>query len=319
MNILGIERLVYGVQDLEASVRFHQDLGMELVESSQSGADFRMRNDTRVQLRRADDASLPPARIQWLPHLNGSTVREVVWGADSAQTLQEIATELTRDRNVTEDNTGTLHTIDDCGFHVGFAVTRRSGASLEPAPVNTVGTYGRLNRQAEAARKKPVGPHRAGHVVYWVRGDIPKQSEFYIDRLGFRLTDDGPSMRFMRCKGASDHHSLLFQREGDYYGFQHVAYEYKDHDEVMTVGSRLEGNGWKTNTGPLRHNISSSFSWYVWNPAGGAAEAYSDMDCVTDDWKPTYYDPKDPGFYGVSWVMARPGKKRARPGEWIDD
>ena len=37
--------------------------------------------------------------------------------------------------------------------------------------------------------------------------------DFYVKRLGFRLTDDGPSMRFMRCKGSSDHHSLLFQRE----------------------------------------------------------------------------------------------------------
>jgi catechol 2,3-dioxygenase-like lactoylglutathione lyase family enzyme len=319
MNIIGIEKLYYGVQDMDAATRFHEDWGMERADAGKNGADFRMRNDTFVHLRRADDASLPALKVTWLPHLSGSTMREVIWGVDNAQTLQSIGRELSKDRDVRQDGAGTLHVVDDAGLHVGFAVTQRKNVSLEPAPVNTVGTYGRLNKQAEGTKRRRVGPYRAGHIVYWMPGDLAKPVDFYIKRLGFRLTDDGPSMRFMRCKGSSDHHSLLFQREGDYFGFQHVAYEYKDHDEVMMVGSHMEQQGWKTNTGPLRHNISSSFSWYVWNPAGGAAEAYSDMDCVGDDWVVHYNDPKDPGFYGVSWAITRPGKKRARPGEWLDD
>jgi catechol 2,3-dioxygenase-like lactoylglutathione lyase family enzyme len=132
MNIVGIERLIYGVQDLDASTRFHEDLGMERVRSGADGADFSMRNDTLVQLRRADDSSLPPAKIRWLPHLNGSTVREVVWGVDNAQTLQAIATELTKDREVTQDDDGTLHAVDDCGFHIGFAITKRNGVGIRP-------------------------------------------------------------------------------------------------------------------------------------------------------------------------------------------
>ena len=319
MNILGIEKLYYGVRDMEASIRFHEDWGMDKVESGVKGADFRLRNDTFVHLRTAEDPALPAFQVKWLPNLIHSTVREVIWGVDNAQTLRAIATELSKDREVREDAGGVLHVIDDGGLPIGFMVTGRKAVSLEPLAINTVGTYGRLNRQAPGARKRAVGPYRAGHVVFWMPGDLVKPVDFYVKRLGFRLTDDGPSMRFLRCQGSSDHHSLLFQREGDYHGFQHVAYEYQDHDDVMTVGSRMEQQGWKTNTGPLRHNVSSSFSWYVWNPAGGAAEAYSDMDCVTDDWKPHYHDPKDPNFYGVSWAFARPGKKRARPGEWLED
>ena len=223
---------------------------------------------------------------------------EVIWGVDTPATLEAIGTEMARDREVRRDADGTLHIVDDGGLPVGFAVTRRKELSLEPPPINTVGTYGRLNRQASAASKRDVGPYRIGHIVFWMPHDLVKTVDFYVKRLGFRLTDDGPSMRFMRCKGSSDHHSLLFQREGDFHGFQHVAYEYGDHDDVMTVGARMEAQGWRTNTGPLRHNISSSFSWYLWNPAGGATEAYTDMDCVTDDWKPHYHDPKDPKFYG---------------------
>lgn len=319
MNIVGIEKLYYGVQDMEASIRFYQDWGMEKVEAGANGADFRLRNHTFVHLRRASDASLPPFQVKWLPHLCHSTMREVIWGVDNAQTLQAIGAELSRDREVQEDASGTLHVRDEGGFAVGFAVTRQKALAMEPAAVNTVGTYGRQNRQAAAAKRRTVGPCRAGHIVFWMPGDRVKPVEFYVKRLGFRLTDEGPTMRFMRCKGSSDHHSLMFQGEGDYHGFQHVAYEYQDHDDVMAVGSRMEQQGWKTNTGPLRHNISSSFSWYIWNPAGGAAEAYSDIDCVNDEWVPHYHDPADPDFYRVSWTYVRPGKRRARPGEWLED
>jgi hypothetical protein len=319
LNIVGIEKLYYGVEDMDASIRFHQDLGMEKEESGRHGADFRLRNDTHVHLRAANDASLPPATIRWLPHLTGSTVREVIWGVDNAATLEAVATEISRDREVTRDAAGVLHTVDDCGFHIGFMVTKRKDVAVEFPPVNTVGRNLRRNRQAEGTQRRRVGPYRAGHVVYWVPGDLVKLANFYIGRLKFRLTDEGPAMRFMRCAGSSDHHSLLFQREGDFNGFQHVAYEYRDFDEVMMAGSHLVAQGWKSNTGPLRHNVSSTCSWYVWNPAGGAAEVYSDMDCVDDDWVPHYHDPKDPSFYGVSWSVVRPGQRRARPGEWLED
>src|SRR3954447_19556591 len=186
MNIVGIEKLYYGVEDMDASICFHEELGMERADSGRSGADFRMRNNTFVHLRPADDASLAPSKVKWLPHLSRSTMREVVWGVDNAQTLEAIGAELGKDRDIRTDAAGILHTTDDGGLPVGFMVTQGKPVSLEPAPVNTVGTYGRLNRQAEAAKKKPVGPYRAGHVVFWMPGDLVKPVNFYVKRLGFR-------------------------------------------------------------------------------------------------------------------------------------
>ena len=318
MTILGIEQLVYGVEDLEAAIRFQEDWGMECIDRGIHGAGFRLQNETSVHLRHASDGSLPPAAIRWLPHLSRSTLREVIWGVDNSASLQAIAAELSRDREVRSDANGILHSVDDCGFYLGFMVSKRREIVLTPTEVNTLGSYTRRNRQADGTRRRRVSPYKAGHLVYWVTDKLDEGARFYVERLGFRPTDNSPAMRFMRANGSNDHHTLLLQREPGFWGFQHVAYEYKDFDEVMFAGCHMEERGWKTNTGPIRHNISSTCSWYLWNPAGGVSEAYSDMDYVDDNWVVGWNDPKDPGFYGVSWAV-RPGKRRARPAEWIDD
>ena len=80
----------------------------------------------------------------------------------------------------------------------------------------------------------------------------------------------------------------------------------------------MEEAGWKTNVGPIRHNICSSFSWYLWNPAGGCIEVLSDMDHCDEDWHVRIIDPRDPGFYGHSW-SARPEHRGVRPAQWLGD
>lgn len=319
MSILGVETLIYGVDDLAAARRFQADWGMEAVEENTKGVDFRLRNNTFVKLRLANDAGLQPATIRWLPHLMKSTLREAIWSVDTQASLDAIGAELSRDRNVTVDAEGVLHAADEAGFHLGFAVTRREQIALALPPTNTLGSYSRRNQQADGVRRRRVSPYKAGHLVYWVpdEGMMKTNARFYVERLGFKPTDNSTNMRFMRAGGCNDHHTLLMQWEPGYWGFQHVAYEYKDFDEIMLLGCHMEEQGWKTNTGPLRHNISSTCSWYLWNPAGGVSEAYSDMDYVDDNWVVGNYDPKAPGFYGVSWAV-RPGARRARPAEWID-
>jgi len=320
MNIVGVERITYGVSDVPLANRFQKDWGLDCIEEGAAGAEFRLLNDTRISVRRADDGSLPPAKIDWdVPH-RGSTAREVVWGVADSATLQAIGAELSKDREVRADNHGVLHTTDDDAYHVGFMVTERKPLKYEPTAVNTVDNFGRLNRPADGTVLRRVGPTRMGHVVYWSPTDFRKSAEFYLKRLGFRLTDDmGKGGLFMRCAGANDHHTLLLQPHGPAYGFQHVAYEFKDFDEVMLLGCQVEKGGWKTNVGPLRHNVSSSMSWYIWNPAGGLSEAFSDMDEVDDNWVVRHFRPgEDPSFYGSSW-RARPEQAGIGPATWKNE
>ena len=318
MNIVGLDSLVYGVDDLDAAIRFHRDWGLEMLESGTSGADFALADGTMIHIRRADDGTLPPARIEW-EHLGASTAREVVWGVDGPATLEAIAAELAADRDVRAGDDGTIHAADDLGAAIAFRVSRRVAEALDLPDTNTVGSNPRRNRPAEGAARHPARPRRFGHVVYWAPGDLEAAAAFYIDRLGFRLTDRvGNGGIFVRCAGTTDHHNVLLQQQGGYLGFQHVAYEFRDFDEVMLLGAHMEAQGWRTNVGPLRHNIGSSLSWYIWNPAGGLAEAYCDMNSADDDWQVRTFDPSDPSFYGHSW-NARPEQAGRRPADLHDD
>ncbi len=317
MRISGINALDYAVEDLDQAVRFYRDWGLDLQSNDASGAEFTLADGATIRLRRADDPDLPPALINWA-HLGGSTVREVTWGVDSATGLDAIGAELSKDRAVTSKSDGSLHTTDDLGFHIAFRVGVRGKPKTDLPDTNSVDNAARRNIPAEGATRMNVKPLRMGHIVFWTP-DFKSAASFYAGRLGFRITDNvtGGGI-FLRCAGTNDHHNLLLQSGGDYLGFQHVAFEFRDFDAVMLHGAHMEKNGWRTNVGPLRHNIGSSISWYIWNPAGGLAEAYCDMDYADDDWVVRDFNPEDPSFYGHSW-NARPEQAGRRPADLHDD
>jgi hypothetical protein len=58
MNIVGLDGVVYGVEELNRCIEFRDDFGLNQTEAN-------------------DDPALPPSPEE------GSTVREVFWGVDS--------------------------------------------------------------------------------------------------------------------------------------------------------------------------------------------------------------------------------------------
>src|ERR1700744_441015 len=128
MALLGIETLIYGVDDLEACLKFYDDFGLRSVERDAGGAAYRLPEGSSFVVRRNDDPRLPPA------FLNGSGPREVIWGVDSADALEAIAAELGRDREVRRDPDGTLHTRDEAGINIGFRLFARQPLAVDPAP-----------------------------------------------------------------------------------------------------------------------------------------------------------------------------------------
>jgi hypothetical protein len=157
MNIVGVERIYYGAANVALATRFHKDYGLDCVDEGAEGADFRLLNNTSVHIRRADDGTLPPAKIDWAP-VSDSTAREVIWGVDTRATLEAVGAELAKDRAVRADNEGLLHTVDDQGYHIGFMVTQRKAVKTTLPETNTVDNIGRLNRVADGSIRKSVSP-----------------------------------------------------------------------------------------------------------------------------------------------------------------
>jgi hypothetical protein len=311
MNIVGLQSVIYGAEDVEAATRFHEDWGLELVDKSSTGSDFKLPDDTTVHIRQIDDDSLPP------PSVPGSTAREVIWGAADKDTLEAIGAELSKDREVTIDSEGGLHSYDDLGYQIGFRVTTRAIKPLNFPDSNTVGNASRVDERADVFSRGTVKQQRMFHAVYWAPGDTAAAAGFYLNRLGFKLTESllGKNF-FMRCGGSNDHHNLFFENGGNNVGFQHVAYEVRDSDEVLKCGTHMEEQGWQTQLGPGRHYFGSGWFWYFWNPAGGLIETGFDSDFISADWEPLHHDTIPPEA-ARPWMVRREeiGKPVAE-GDW---
>lgn len=292
MTIVRIESLVYGVEDLDAGARYFEDWGLQAVERGARGAEFSLPSGQTILLRPVADKSLPATAE------NASTLREIVWGVDTARSLERIGAELARDREVKAGADGTLHTRDESGFAIAF---RRSAAGAGKKSAGKKAGPSRMNRPFDPERR--ARPRRIGHVVYCVtRSDLEKATAFYVERLNFRLSDGTPGGNFMRCQGTHDHHSLFLLSRPDRRAFDHVAFEVRDIDEIMLGGKYMMGRGWKPNTSVGRHILGSNLFWYFHNPCGGRTEYYADMDQMDDKWKPRIWETH-PGY--AMWMMDR--------------
>jgi catechol 2,3-dioxygenase-like lactoylglutathione lyase family enzyme len=305
MNITGIHSIVYGCEDLEAAGRFLSDLGFDATADDGAGASYGLADGTSLVLRPMDDDSLPEAPV------DGDTAREIIWRVDSTDVLQRIAAELSSDRNVRQTPDGVLHVTDDLGYALGFKVAAATPVTLEAPVINTLGNRRRRNTRADGTEVKIPKLLRMAHVGLWAPGDVDENKGFYVDRLGFRETDYVKNIGvFLRAQGSSEHHDVFLSRRGERRGFQHVACEVRDFDEVMFLGSHLEAQGWQTHFGPGRHIFGSNIFWYFWNPAGGLLEITADLDSIDDAWEMGYHEtlPKGAG----TW-LARPVDQQRIP------
>jgi len=300
MALLGIETLLYGVDDLDVAARFYDDFGLEAVERDARGVRYRLPEGSSFVLRKSDDPDLPPA------FLKGQGPREIVWGVDTQASLDAIAAELARDREVRTDPDGTLHTRDEAGINIGFRLFDRMDLGVSGAPSeNNLSGVIRWNQHRKWYERAT--PKLINHVVFGVP-DVDRAVAFYVERLGFRLTDimRGFGM-FMRCDGRHDHHNLFFFRGGGRLFFSHVSFGVETIDELMVGAMQMQRQGWTSDVGLGRHRISSLVFYYMDSPAGGQTEYSADSDYLDDDWKPRMWDQ---AFGQHHWLAVLPADAR---------
>jgi len=290
MTITRVEKLVYGVADMDAGTRYFTDWGLKRENTEGGHPLFRTRTNQEIELRPADDPSLPPS-----PDPAPSTLRGAIWGVRDAAGLKALADDLSRDRDVREDADGTVWTTDESGNAVGLAVSSPVKADVGAFPVNRNDDKPRMNIQFEPA--KQANPIRIGHVVYAIRlEDREKAVSFYLDRLQFRLSDSTKTGGdFMRCAGGNDHHNLFLISRADRNAFDHASFELENFDTIMMGGKYMKQAGWEADTTPGRHILGSNYYWYFRNPCGGKTEYFADMDQMDDNWEPRIWE-ESPGF-----------------------
>ena len=130
------------------------------------------------------------------------------------------------------------------------------------------------------AREVADRPCKLSHVVF-NSGDAENASGYFVDVLGFRLSDRTRMMDFVRCN--RDHHSVAFVRaEGS--TLNHIAYEMPDLDSVMRGAGRLRDNGYPIEWGVGRHGPGANVFSYFIGPNNVVIEYTGEIEQVDDDY-----------------------------------
>lgn len=136
--------------------------------------------------------------------------------------------------------------------------------------------------------------------------DANRTLAFYIDVLGFKLTDCTPSMSFVRC--GSDHHAIVFV-DSRVCTLDHVAFEMPDIDSVMRGVSRLRNRGYHLEWGVGRHRVGKSVFAYFVAPEGTVVEYAWDIEQVDDSRRVSSPDEWSPDRTDL-WGTAEPPSER---------
>ena len=279
MEISGIDRVVYGVEDMARGRAFFDDAGLKEISATNDEVVFETLNGAQVSLRPAEATDLPPA-IE-----SGSTARLVIWGVETDEAFDGFAKKLSIDLDDCKVTDNLITFKDPNGMAIGIRKTQRRKVQVTGSQANTIDNIVRINQPNPVyERAEPV---LIGHVVFKCV-DMPAMVEFYKDKLGFWESDSYEGKgTFLRCRANAVHHNtFLFQSPDDSSGLGHVAFVVRDIHEVMAGGLHLSKKGWSTTIGPGRHPVSSATFWYVANPCGGNFEYFADEDFYTEEWVP---------------------------------
>lgn len=162
----------------------------------------------------------------------------------------------------------------------------------EPLDVNCPGYSGRVGERSPSIfLDEPTRPRKLGHVLMGTP-DLEASMRFFIDVLGFKLSDSVPGLiAFVRC--STDHHNVGLMHAPVAF-LHHTSWQVDDIDAIGRGAQHLLDRDPTCSVWGLgRHFLGSNLFWYFRDPAGNFAEYYSDLDHIPDDdvWMARTWEP----------------------------
>jgi extradiol dioxygenase len=217
------------------------------------------------------------------------------WGLANETDLRQFSTEL-RDKGVD------VHPGDDA------LAAERQVAELvwfeDPWGIRHELSWGKRATPLSFTPGRPMrggfvtGEQGLGHVVFQVP-DLDEANRFYVDILGFRLSDrvstDRYTVRFYHVNGR--HHSLALSELPGFVGFNHLMLEVEHLDDLGTAMDLVHETGTAIVQTLGRHTNDLMTSIYIDTPSGMQIE-YGHGGLVVDDlsWVARSYDR--PSYWG---------------------
>jgi catechol 2,3-dioxygenase-like lactoylglutathione lyase family enzyme len=198
-----------------------------------------------------------------------------------------------------------IEDIDGPGGGVRVRLTDPNGFEVdavfgrEPQVEEPVGTQtwnmGDMRDRIDVLRRVSAGPahpFRIGHIVMLV-SDLQESWRWYSERFALLISDEvrapdihgTPVALFIRNDLGPvpvDHHMFNFATlPNQPAGFNHIAFEVRDIDDLMAGDEHLRSAGWSREWGIGRHILGSNIFNYWSNPWGQWHEHWTDGDALT--------------------------------------
>jgi catechol-2,3-dioxygenase len=265
-SITDVAYVGYGVKDFDAECTFYTDAWkLERLADHDGMAYFAAAGSTAhhvVRLRPCDE----------------NRIDVISFTAASSAAVDSLAEKV---RQSTAKLISEPAAIDAPGGGYGFRFFSPDGLTFEIAS-------GVETRSARALQRWDGVPEKVSHVVLH-SPDHKALAEFFIDVLGFRLSDWlGDFMAFLRCN--EWHHRIAILPGPPC--LNHVAYDMPSIDDMMRGAHRLKEQDIDIAWGPGRHTAgNNTFSYFV-TPNGFAVEYTSELERVDEaTWQAQVHTP----------------------------
>lgn len=140
--------------------------------------------------------------------------------------------------------------------------------------------YAERSGSGQKFQEKGVVPTKLGHVAFNVI-DVQKVVKFYVDVLGFRVSDwMADFFAFLRC--GPDHHTINLV-DSKRIRLNHIAFELRDWAHIQSSCDFLARNGYPLVWGPGRHGIGHNIFAYHRDPDGQVVELFCELDHMHDE------------------------------------
>ena len=253
MRIKRIGHVGMTVPDVEATVDFYERiLGLEVSQ----------RNGNAVYLRCNQEhhcLSLFPGKTKALHHLGL----------------------VLSDEHSLDDVEKTIH---DHGVDVGRSTTPEPGYGdyvyFRDPEENEIRLYAEMQSVTDTLSPREIRVRKFGHLTYMVK-DFQRFMNFYIDILGFRLSDRiDNDIAWIRCD--QDHHGVAFLAS-ETSGVHHYAYELSDWNAMKRFCDNLWQNERVISWGLGRHGPGHNLFIYIGDNSDNIVELFAELDQIWDE------------------------------------
>ncbi|WP_250502122.1 VOC family protein [Caballeronia sp. AZ7_KS35] len=254
-GINGLRSVDFGVPDLEAAARFYEDIwGLKAVSTT---AD-------RVYLR----GTGPDFYILALHRHPEPRMLRIDLSIESRRHADTLHAQLVRAGLDVVMEPGT---IADPGGGYGFSFR-------DPVEGRVFRVIADAARHADTADQADL-PRKLSHIVL---NSPDREARFFVEQLGFRVIDKTRTITFLNCN--DDHHSLaLYTSEVS--SFNHLAFEMRDLNSVMSATANMVEHGEEIGWGVGRHGPCDNVFCYFIGPGGFTIEYTAEVEQVDETYK----------------------------------